>query len=88
MAPIWPHTVGIASTRIAAATATLARSRSGTSERIMPSTACATTATAATFSPCSQPAPPPPNACTPYANITIATAEGSVKPVHAASAPR
>ena len=50
----------------AAATARVARSLSGASERIMPSTACATTATAATLRPCSQALPPaPPIAATP-----------------------
>ena len=42
---------------IAANAAIVARFRSGVSVRIMPSTATATTATAATFSPCSQPLP-------------------------------
>ena len=55
MAPICPAAVGTASTSAAAATASVARSRSGASVRIMPSTALATTATATTFSPCSQP---------------------------------
>ena len=58
LAPICPHAEGIASTITVAATASVARSRSGASKRIIPSTACATTATAAIFRPCSQPEPP------------------------------
>ncbi len=72
----------------AATTASVARSRSGASERIMPRTACATTATAATLRPCSQALPAPsPTASRPSANRTRASAEGSVKAAHAASAP-
>ncbi len=54
---IWPNDDGIARTKAAAATASVARSRSGASVRIIVSTALATTATAATFKPCSQPLP-------------------------------
>ncbi len=57
MAPIWPTDVGNAETNKAAATASVARSRSGASDRIIVSTALATTATAATLRPCSQPEP-------------------------------
>ena len=49
--------VGNAETNKAATTASVARSRSGASERIIARTALATTATAATFNPCSQPLP-------------------------------
>ncbi len=51
-------------------------------------TACATTATATIFSPCSQ-APRPASAqlATPYAKAIIASADGMVKPAQAASAP-
>ena len=57
MAPTWPTEVGNAETNKAAATASVARSRSGASDRIIVSTALATTATAATLRPCSQPEP-------------------------------
>ena len=57
IAPICPSAVGTASARIAAPTAIVARSRSGQRLRAMPHTACATTATATIFSPCSQAAP-------------------------------
>ena len=53
----------------------------------MPQSAFATTATAATFSPCSQPASATSNVARPYANSTIASAEGSVKPIHARRPP-
>ncbi len=73
----------------AAATASVARSLSGVSVRIMPSTALATTATAAILRPCSQALPSAsPSAATPKANSTRANAEGSVNPAQAASAPR
>ncbi len=86
--PIWPQAVGKAKTIAAAMTATVARSRSGASERIMPSTACATTATATTFKPRSQPPPSAsPNVATPWANSTSAIAEGRVKPAQAIKAP-
>ena len=55
MAPIWPRDDGSAITISVATAANVARSRSGASERIIKRTACATTATAATISPCSQP---------------------------------
>lgn len=67
--------------------ATVARSRSGASERAMPQTALATTATAATFSPWSQPASATPSRWRPNANATRAMAEGSVNPSQAAMAP-
>ena len=57
IAPIWPQADGTASATMAAATASVARGRSGASVRAIPSTACATTATAATLRPCSQPDP-------------------------------
>ncbi len=57
IAPICPHDDGAPSAMMAAATASVARARSGASVRAMPSTACATTATAATLRPCSQPEP-------------------------------
>ena len=55
IAPTWPKDDGTASTTAAAATASVARVRSGASARIINRTACATTATAATMRPCSQP---------------------------------
>jgi hypothetical protein len=83
-----PGAPGTASTRTAAATASVARSRSGASERIIPRTACATTATAATFKPRSHPEPPgSPSEATPLAKSMIAMADGSVKPTQAATAP-
>ena len=59
---------GAARTTSAATMAIVARARSGARLRAMPQTACATTATATTFSPCSQPAVRVANACTPIAN--------------------
>jgi hypothetical protein len=50
----WPVTPGISAASTAAATARLARSRSGHRLRPMPQSACATTATATSLSPCSQ----------------------------------
>ena len=81
--------VGAQSAASAAATARVARSRSGASERVMASTACATTATAASLRPCSQ---APPRAWViagaARAKSTMATAEGVVNPSQAAAAPR
>src|SRR5262249_44306424 len=57
IAPICPHDDGTPSAMMAAATASVARGRSGASVRAMPSTAWATTATAATLRPCNQPEP-------------------------------
>ena len=57
IAPTWPQADGTSSTTTAASTASVARGRSGQSDFAMPHTACATTATAAIFSPCSQPEP-------------------------------
>ena len=56
IAPICPTEDGTARHTRHAATATLARARSGASDRAIPHTACATTATATSFSPCSHPA--------------------------------
>src|SRR5205823_3970111 len=47
----------------------------------------ATTATATSLSPSSQPAAPTPDARTPYAKAISATADGSVNPSHAATPP-
>ncbi|CAG2157495.1 hypothetical protein LMG19282_05471 [Cupriavidus campinensis] len=76
-------------TAVAASAITLRRGASGQSERAMPHTACATTATAATFRPCSRPSGTwLPVADSPSASTISAMAEGMVKPSHAASAPR
>ena len=65
-----------------------ARVRSGQSDFAMPRTACATTATAATLRPFSRPdAASPAHSLTPQAKTTSATADGRVKPAHAAKAP-
>ncbi len=55
----------------------------------IPQIACATTATAASFSPCNHPACPtePPSAAMPYPNRIIANADGAVKPIYAVIAP-
>ena len=62
--------------------------RSGQRFRAMPQTACATTATATTFSPCSQGASATASVVTPYAKSTSTMADGSVNPTHAATPPR
>ena len=88
MAAICPHAEGSEKVINAAATATVARDRSGARVRAMPRMASPTTATAATFSPCNQPLPSAsPRLESPYAKATSAIAEGSVKAVQAASAP-
>jgi hypothetical protein len=76
-----------ASITTAATTAMLARPRSGVSVRAMPQTAFATTATAATFKPWSQPASATPVASMTTAKSTSANAEGSVKPTHESTPP-
>src|SRR5262249_25440839 len=58
IAPICPHDDGAPSAMMAATTASGAPARARASVRSMPSTAWATTATAATLRPCSQPEPP------------------------------
>ena len=71
-----------------AASAIPARLPSVTMLPLMPTTACATTATAAAFSPASQPAPEmSPSCATPRANATMSMTDGSVKPSQAASMP-
>ena len=88
MAPIWPAVPGTNSTSTAAATASVARVFPVAMLLAMPQTACATTATAAILSPCSQPgASSDPNLSMPSPNSISAMAEGSVKPAQAASAP-
>ena len=76
-----------ASATVAATIASETRGRSGARLRAIPHTAWATTATATTFSPCSHPASATPSDCTPYANASIATADGNVNPSHAATPP-
>lgn len=72
-----------------ARTAIVARGTSGQSDRAMPSTACATMATATSFSPCRRPSPRAvsPIAPAPEAKASINSADGRVKAIHAASAP-
>ena len=65
----------------------MARARSGASARAIPQTAKATTATAATLSPCNQPASATSSTRRPYAKATSAMAEGNVNPSHAATPP-
>ena len=67
-----------------------ARSRSGHSVLAIPSTAWATIATAAMRRPWRTPAPVEPELASrtaPLAKAISATADGSVNPIHAASAP-
>lgn len=72
----------------AASTAMVMRAVSVHRLRAMPQMACATTATATTFKPCSTPAgSAAPHADSPSANSVKASAEGSVKPAQASSAP-
>jgi len=55
----------------------------------MPQTACATTATATTFRPCTTlDCASAAQLATPKANRISAMDDGSVKPIHAASAPQ
>ena len=69
--------------------AMLARSRSGHKVRAIPQMAWATIATATSRRPWSIPPPRvPPSSPAPSANRTSATADGNVKPIQAASAPR
>ena len=56
IAPTWPSVDGTVSASTVAAAAIASRSRSGQRFFAMPHTACATTATATIFRPCSQPA--------------------------------
>ena len=72
---------------MAAAIAIEARRASAAMVRAIVQTACATTATATTISPCSQPAADTPDPCTSSAKATRAIADGKVKPAHAASPP-
>ncbi len=63
------------------------RDRSGASERRIASTASATTGTATSSRPCTHPAPATSAEPTASASTVIATADGSVKPTHAARPP-
>ena len=87
MTRTWAAAVGHTETASAAAMAIVARSRSGASVRAMPQTAWATTATAASLRPWSQPAPERSSPRTPSPNSTMATADGRVKPSQAATPP-
>ena len=83
----WAAAPPQASTTAAAATAMARRITPRASVRPICQTAVATTATAASSRPCTQPSPatsPPP---TPDANATSSTADGRVKPSHAARPP-
>ena len=78
----------MATTNIAAS-AIIARARSGVSVRVMPQTACATTATATSLRPCRNPsAIGPVKAAAPSAKASRIRADGMVKPSHAARPPR
>jgi hypothetical protein len=87
----WIAGTGTTSATAAAAAASSSRGASGVSRRAIATTACATTATAAAFSPATAPATGP--ACGTAAPATstpmrpISTALGSVNPTHAATAP-
>ena len=85
MAASWPMATGSSTTRITAAAAMLARRGSGHSVRAMPMTACATTATATSLSPCTIAAPGGVESSRPAhsARAIIRTAEGAVNPTQA-----
>ncbi|MOA10920.1 hypothetical protein D3C78_1308300 [compost metagenome] len=88
MAATWPSAEGMASASRAAAIARPARSLSGHRVLAMPQTACATTATAASFSPCTAPDwASQLHCCMPKANRMSSMADGRVKPSQAAKAP-
>src|SRR5215831_19296236 len=88
MAAIWPTAVGTERTSRHAVAAKPPRKRSGHNVFDMPQTACATTATATTLRPCTAPEDATPaHRETPNANTMSATADGNVKPHHAASEP-
>ena len=80
---------GVAHARATAAatSATPRRGQSGVSVPAMTQTAWATTATAATFSPCTQPAPDRSVETATSPSTVKATADGSVNPSHAATPP-
>ena len=79
---------GTSSTTTRLSTAIVARFASGVRVLAMPSTACATTATAAALSPWIHPASDTsPSAVTPHANATSNSAEGRVNAVQAATKP-
>ncbi len=87
-AAIWTNEPPATSSNAAASSARAARARSGHRLRAMLQTACATTATATSFNPCSTASVVGPSrrgANSAKANITIA--EGRVNPAQAASAP-
>ena len=86
--PTWPHTPGTSSTAQHASAISVTLARPTHRLRAMPHTACATTATATTLSPWIAPvgntAYPP---ARPSPNKASTSAEGSVNPSQAASAP-
>src|SRR6516225_3488451 len=78
----------VTSSRAAAISARAARGRSGQRFRAILHTACATTATATSFKPCSTASVVGPSRCgAKSAKANITSAEGKVKPAHAANAP-
>jgi hypothetical protein len=84
----WVTCDGAQSAASAAATAIVARSRSGARLRVIDSTAWATTATAASRRPCNQSLPMKRlSAGAAKAKSTISSADGVVKPSHAAAMP-
>ncbi|MNZ87089.1 hypothetical protein D3C78_1059380 [compost metagenome] len=88
IAPTCPQADGTRSTKQVTATMMVIRGVSGQRLRAIPHTACATTATATTFNPCSTPNGITfPSLAIPSAKRINATADGSVKPAHAANAP-
>ena len=87
MASTCPTAVGTSMATIIAATATVARSRSGVRLVAIAITACATTATAAAFNPSIQPPASGSIAAAPQAKATSRIAEGRVKATQAASMP-
>ena len=88
MTPTCPQADGTSNTRQVAAAMRVMRGTSGQRLRAIPHTACATTATATTFKPCSTPAgSASPQLARPSANRIRKIADGSVNPAHAANAP-
>jgi hypothetical protein len=88
MTPSWVTAPGTASSTAAEPMQSEIRARSAQSFVPMPHTACATTATAASFRPCSHPAPLRLEArATPNAKPIMSNTDGSVKQTEATSAP-
>ena len=79
--------VAQASATAAAASATIRRGQSGVRLPAIDQTACATTATAASLRPWTQPAPDRSVVAATRPKMVSATADGSVNPSHAATPP-